>query len=146
MRKIFFISILLLLSACSTNLYNSIFGEYIPKEIINSQCDLTPDGIYVMQVLDNGVLGKPVKYYYEKGIKTDSFERPDINSPTIYVSVRKDDLKNKFDDAAFSIAEDSCLTADGVYSYTTILGSKKSVQKFKIAGPRYVSNPNFIKN
>lgn len=145
MKNLFFIGIFLLLSACSTNLHDLIFGEYIPKEIINPECNITPDGIYTVQVLDNGVLGKPLEYYKPdyKTIDKEHFQKPDYDQPMIYISASKDYLKNKFDEAAFEFNENSCLKSDGTYSYTTALGAKKTVQKFKIIQPRYIENPKY---
>ena len=80
MKNLFFIGIFLLLSACSTNLHDLIFGEYIPKEIINPECNITPDGIYTVQVLDNGVLARTVKYFRRNGdIDKNYFQKPDYD-------------------------------------------------------------------
>lgn len=145
MKNLFFISIFLLLSACSTNLHDLIFGEYIQKEIINPECSIVPDGIYTVQVLNNGVLGKPLEYYKPdyKTIDKEHFQKPDYNTRIIYISTSKDDLKNKYDEGYFGFNEDSCLKSDGTYSYTTAIGSKKTVQKFKIIQPRYIENPKY---
>lgn len=144
MKNLFFIGIFLLLSACSTNLHDLIFGEYIPKEIINPECNITPDGIYTVQVLDNGVLARTVKYFRRNGdIDKNYFQKPDYDQPMIYISVDKDNLKNKYDEAYFGFDENSCLKSDGTYSYSTAIGSKKTVQKFKIIQPRYIENPKY---
>ena len=141
MKKLFFIGIFLLLSACS----DLIFGEYIQKEIINPECDIIPDGIYTVQVLNNGVLGKTLKYYKPdyKTIDKEHFQRPDYDQPTIYISVGKNNLKTKYDEGYFGFDENSCLKSDGTYSYTTALGAKRTVQKFKIIQPRYIENPKY---
>ena len=145
MKNLVFLCLFLLLSACSTNLHDLIFGEYTPKELINPECNITPDGIYTVQVLDNGVLGKPL-YYYKPDYKTidkTRFENPDNNTPMIYIHVEKELLKDKYDESAFGFNEDSCLKSDGTYSYTTATGSKKTVQKFKIIQPRYIPNSEY---
>ena len=96
-------------------------------------------------MLDNGVLGKPLEYYKPdyKTIDKEHFQKPDYDQPMIYISASKDYLKNKFDEAAFEFNENSCLKSDGTYSYTTALGAKKTVQKFKIIQPRYIENPKY---
>ena len=147
MKKTFFIATILLLSACTTNLHDLLFGEYILKEIINQECTKTPDGLYVIQVLDDGVLAKTVSYYridYETVDKT-RFNRPDYDDPIIYIPVSKEQLKDKFDDSASSIHENACLKADGTYSYKTALGAKRTIQKFKIIQPKYIPNPEYEK-
>ncbi len=145
MKNLFFIGTFLLLSACSSNLHDLIFGEYIPKEIINPECSITPDGIYTVQVLDKGVLARTVKYYQTdyKTVDKNHFQKPDYSEPIIYISVDKNNLKNKYDEAYFGFDEDSCLKSDGTHSYTTAFGSKKTVQKFKIIQPRHIPNPEY---
>lgn len=147
MQKILFISLCTLLSGCYIPL-DLLFDEsnYIPKEIVNPECDITADGIYTIQVLNNGVIGKPVDYYRPDIYTVDKsrFTRPSSNEPVIYISVRKENLKDKFDEAAFNLHENACLKADGVYSYIDTLGAKRTIQKFKMITPKFIKNPDYI--
>lgn len=144
MKKIFIFCTILLLTACC-NLYPYGTCEEKHEGISNPECDITPEGIYISQVLDKGVLGKPL-YYYRPGYKTidkTRFNKPDSSTPIIYISASKEILANKYDDMYLEFDENSCLKSDGTYSYATAIGSKKTVQKFKIIQPRYIPNSEY---
>ena len=126
MKKTIFISLCTLLSGCYIPL-DLLFNEYIPKEIINPECDISPNDIYVIQVLNNGVLGEP-----------------DSKGPAIYISVKKENLKDIFDEASFRLETNVCLKKDGVYSYIDMLGTKRTIKKFKMITPKFIKNPEYI--
>lgn len=143
MKKLFLLLPCLLLTACPYSIADMADLNKPLKEIRNPECDIIADGLYIIQVLDDGILGEPVDYSKTYGeVDKSSFTRRD-KSETLYIPIDKKILKDKYDDSASDIGEMTCLKNDGTYSYTTAMGAKRTIRKLKLITPRVIPNPEY---
>lgn len=111
----------------------------IPETITNPECELFGYGVFINQVLKEGILAEIAsKNEYDRYYISNNHVNPIAN--LLYIPTKTKDMYN----GQLLLFDNQCLQTDGIYKYISTTGAQNTIRKVKVI-KRNIPNPKHTK-